>query len=389
MDPAVPAQPEATPPPPPPPPPSEAQAAPAPAPGHAPEQPPPHAPEHPHAELGFWQLPWVQNFLPLGTSIVIHIVVIVVGLMLVVPQIKYREVSQEQFIVPEAAMIENAPVGGIPNPGLGGDPNRSAAQEQFDTNASDGFAQKPSETLAQSLMGGGVADSASDNTIAVGPNVGFGKGAGAGSGIGETVGSGEGEGGALAPFGVAGGGGGAGPKSPFMGISGNATRVAYVCDASGSMIEKMSPLKNELKKAIDVLKPVQGFSVIFFSDPDQKPKALAQTMLMASPDNKRKAYDFLENVTAAGSTDPIPGLELALKGRPQLIYLLTDGDFPDNDAVIKRLKELNKGIGAKINTIAFVSGRDKAADQSFEKVLKQIADDSHGIFKHVSVQDVQ
>jgi hypothetical protein len=383
MDPAVPAQPEATPPPPPPPLPAVEGQAP------APEQPPDHAPEHPHAELSFWQLPWVQNFLPLGTSIVIHIMVIVVGLMLVVPQIKYKEVSQEQFIVPEAAMIENAPVGGIPNPGLGGDPNRAAAQEQFDTNASEGFAQKPSETLAQSLMGGGVADSASDNTIAVGPNVGFGKGAGAGSGIGEAVGSGEGEGGALAPFGVAGGGGGAGPKSPFMGISGNATRVAYVCDASGSMIEKMSPLKNELKKAIDVLKPVQGFSVIFFADSDLKPQALAATMLMASPDNKRKAYDFLENVTAAGSTDPLPGLELALKGKPQLIYLLTDGDFPDNELVMKRLKELNKGIGAKINTIAFVSGRDKVADASFEKVLKQIAEDGHGIFKHVSVQDVQ
>src|SRR5690242_5152089 len=129
MESAVPAQSETPPPAPPLP---EGQPAPMPLPGE----------QHPHAELGFWQLPWVQNFLPLGTSIVIHIVVIVVGLMLVVPQIKYHEVSQEQYIVPEAAMIENAPVGGIPNPGLGGDPNRSTAQEKFDTNASDGFAQK-------------------------------------------------------------------------------------------------------------------------------------------------------------------------------------------------------------------------------------------------------
>jgi len=134
---------------------------------------------------------------------------------------------------------------------------------------------------------------------------------------------------------------------------------------------------------------VQGFSVIFFADSDRKPQALAQQMLMASPDNKRRAYEFLEGVTAAGSTDPIPGLELALKGKPQLIYLLTDGDFPDNDAVIKKLRELNKAKTAKVNTIAFVAGRDKQADQSFEKVLKQIADESGGIFKVVSVQDVQ
>jgi hypothetical protein len=375
MESASPIEPQAAPPPPPPPAPPlpEGEAAPQ---------------EHPHAELGFWQLPWVQNFLPLGTSIVIHIAVIAVGLMLVVPQIKYREVSQEQFIVPEAAMIENAPVGGIPNPGLGGDPNRAAAQEKFDTQASEAFAQKPSATLAQSLMGGGVADSASEAIVA-GPNVGFGKGSGAGSGIGETVGSGQGEGGALAPFGVAGGGGGAGPKSPFMGISGNATRVAYVCDASGSMLEKMTPLKNELKKAIDVLKPVQGFSVIFFSDTEKKPQALAQTMLMASPDNKRRAYEFLENVTAAGQTDPIPALDLALKGKPQLIYLLTDGDFTDNDAVVKKLAELNQTIHAKINTIAFVSGRDEKADEPFEKVLQKIASDSNGVFKRVSLLELQ
>ncbi|HZL37835.1 MAG TPA: hypothetical protein VFC78_21130 [Tepidisphaeraceae bacterium] len=70
---------------------------------------------------------------------------------------------------------------------------------------------------------------------------------------------------------------------------------------------------------------------------------LDSQLLPATPANKRRAMDFLEGSTAVGSTDPIPGLEAAFRQRPQVIYLLTDGDFPDNDAVLRRICQLNKG----------------------------------------------
>src|ERR1700742_3439204 len=71
--------------------------------------------------LTFWQLPWVQNLLPLITSIAIHLGIIILGLLAygAVHQIT-KQLKQEQVIVPDASFTDG-PVGGIPNPGLGGD----------------------------------------------------------------------------------------------------------------------------------------------------------------------------------------------------------------------------------------------------------------------------
>jgi hypothetical protein len=110
--------------------------------------------------------------------------------------------------------------------------------------------------------------------------------------------------------------------------------VVYVCDASGSMMNKMVPLKKQLKISIDQLQPSQFFSIIFFAD--QKPQALAQQLVMASPDNKRKAYDFLYTVN--------------------------------------------------INTITFVSDSDN--DVEFIKNLTDIAKENGGTFERIKLADL-
>src|SRR5205814_1395436 len=155
------------------------------------------------------------------------------------------------------------------------------------------------------------------SVIGLGANSGAGKGSGVGQGQGLEAGNADGAG-KLSSFGVPGGGGGIGPKFMKVGMGGNVRSIAFVCDASGSMLDKMATLRQELKNTIDKLKPVQWFSVIFFSD--KQPQALAQQLIAASPDNKRKAYDFLQTVTTAGATDPIPGLELAFRQQPQLVF---------------------------------------------------------------------
>lgn len=337
--------------------------------------------------LTFWQLPWVQNLLPLITSLSIHLAIIIIALLIGGAVNEARKmVVQEQVVVPDASFTDGE-VGGIPNPGLGGDPNRAAAQDQFKDVAvnSDGWANKPSQTLSASLMGGGQGDKPTEmSIIGEGPNVGAGKGSGTGQGSGLGQGTGDGSG-PLAAFGVPGGGGGIGPKFMGQGTGGNTHSIAFVCDASGSMMNKMVPLKNELKRTIDQLRVMQAFSVIFFAD--QKPQALAQQLVMASPDNKRKAYDFLQNVSTAGQTDPIPALDLAFKQKPQLIFFLTDGDFPDNNAVLTHVRKLNKDHTVKINTIAFVGDSDN--DVEFIKILTDIAKENGGLFKKVSQDEVQ
>jgi hypothetical protein len=340
------------------------------------------------ARPNFWQQDWVQNLLPLITSVVLHVSIVVLMVLLIPPiRSALRQVTQEQVLIPDASFAEGNTPGGIPNPGLGNDPMRQARQDNI-ANAppnSEGWADKPSQTLAQTMMSGGLGETASEISV-IGPGAGTGAGKTSGIGQGSGTGPGTGDGsGALAPFGPGGGGGGVGPKFMKVGFGGNVRSIIFVCDASGSMMNKMATLKAELKSAVDRLKPMQWFDVVFFAD--AKPQALSQLMVPASPDHKQKLFAFLNGVTTAGATDPIPGLELAFRQQPQLIFLLTDGDFPDNNAVLNRIRQLNPDKKVHVNTIAFVGESD--TDQAFIDVLKQIAKENGGVFKRVAESEVQ
>lgn len=335
--------------------------------------------------MSFWQKPFVQDMLPFLTSLVLHIALITIGLLTYQAAKMIQTASKEPVIIPDATIVEGAEVGGIPHPGLGGDETRDAAQDQFKDVPPDstGISEKPSTSLTQMLAGGGQGDN-DDSLIAAGASNGaFGKGAGTGIGSGTGVGSGTGDNsGALAPFGIPGGGGGIGPKSPFMGVSGNAMKVVYLCDSSGSMMNKFDTLRQELRKAADTLKPIQSFDIIFFSEDNYL--ALDKNLLLATPEAKRKAYEFLDKTAPHGSSDPIPGLKACFATQPQLIYMLTDGDFPNNNQVIEEIRRLNKDRKVKINTIAFAE-----RGEQYEKMLKQISDENGGLFKFVSDQDLR
>jgi hypothetical protein len=340
--------------------------------------------------LTFWQQPWVQNVLPFATSIVVHAGILIIGVVFFfgVQYVQKQSAHQDEVIIPDAQMVDNGPPGGIPNQGLGNDPNRKAMQDQDPTGGTpEGWANKKGTAIDIKAAGGGDGDS-NDSTIgisAVGGGFGRGKG-GRGSGTGNFSGSGEGDGsGPLAMFGTP-GGGGIGPHGPVFGSGGNAHKIAFVCDASGSMLNKFSTLRRELSNTIQGLRPIQSFNLIFFQE--QGRSALSDGgLVMATPENKLKATNYLEDkVTPRGETNPIPGLELAFQQHPDLIYLLTDGDFPDNNAVLKRIQELNKTAKIKINTIAFVGEAD--TDTEFQKILQQIATESGGQYRFKKESDL-
>ena len=346
------------------------------------------APDEPEfkAQPSFFQQPWVQTALPFGTSLILHlsIIVVVVVFFKVAPSI--MKAVKEQIIVPDAAMVNDAPVGGVQNPGLGSDPNRASAQDKVETADSSGLNDKKTQSLSQSLMGGGAADGASDNVIGLGAHNGIGSGGGVGAAMGAGTGSGTGDGGALSPFGVPGGGGGLGPKSPFMGISGNGRRIVYLVDASGSMLSVFPAVKQQLMESISRLQPVQAFNVIVFHEDEAELAAMSKNgLLMANPDNKIAAGKFTEEQGAMGGTDPIPGIKLAFTQKPDLVYVLTDGfDNVDSfQAIIDLFHNLNTGH-AKVDAIMLKS-RD---DPELERVLRAITDDAHGTFKMIDEKDL-
>ncbi len=351
-------------------------------------------------EVSFWQTPFAQNVLPFITSLVLHLSLILLAVLTVkaVEAVTRMKKVTEQVIVAEASMMDD-PDGdpnGIINPGSGGDPTRPMFQDKYkDVDpSSKGIAEEKGPNLIPKMAGGGggEGDDAA-GAIAIGPGGALGSGGGLGLGKGKGMGAGDGDGtGVLAPFGIPGGGGGIGPRANFMGFKGNARRIAYVCDATGSMVSWFDDLRMELRKSIENLRVVQSFNVIFFQE--QGFGCVERSSLMpANSDNKRKSYKFIEEFTPHGETNPLPALELAAAQKPELIYLLTDGDFsgPGNQAVIDFCKTKFSDGKTKINTIAFVSkqtAQTDAAQAEWVKALQLIATNSGGKFKFVSKEDM-
>jgi DNA-directed RNA polymerase subunit RPC12/RpoP len=182
---------------------------------------------------------------------------------------------------------------------------------------------------------------------------------------------------------------GGGPRSNFFGSGGNAYYVVYVVDRSGSMIDTFDFVRHEMIVSISRLVPEQQFHVILFAagQPMEKtPKYLTP----ADTTYKVKAAEFLDEARPQGSTNPIPALQRAFSvlgdasgGKiGKLIYLLTDGDFPDNDKVLSMISSANRSKDVHINTYLYGHRGPSATD-----VMRRIAGDNGGVFTVVDRQE--
>jgi len=327
----------------------------------------------------------LRPYIGLITSIALHTAILLLGIASWSVGKQVVAKVQEQIVIPDATIIEGAEVGGVPNPGIGGDPTRSAASDVgADIANSDAWAKRPSRELQATILGD---TDASENAIGLGS-----RSLGGASGIGSGA-----SGGAAAPFGVPGGGAAVAPISTFMGVSGNAKKIVYVCDCSGSMADRMNILYTELERSVSDLKPIQAFNAIFFSE--ERPQALNTELVAANTRNKDALKNFLETVKISRGSDPRPSLRMAFVEKPDLIYLLTDGDFntPEdgegpraNATVIKEIRWLNREKRVKINTIAFSSAApdSEIARGEYTDVLKLIASESGGNYRFVSTRQI-
>jgi len=339
--------------------------------------------------LDFWRRPWVQNVLPLLTSLALHASFAAMLLLAYSAGCKMAETRQAetQVSVPTSELVETRPGagGGVHDVQLAGDPMRPPAQDQS-PESDGGWAPKSGQPDARALVAGGADGEDPDPVIGLSATGGgFLKNPDGSYVI--AGGAGDQPRGPLAPFGVNGGAAGAGPSNiRFVEVpGGNARTVVFVCDASGSMINTFGSLKAELAKAVVRLKSVQGFNIIFFQD--EKFAVLDDKgLLFATPENKKRAMAWLDTIATTGTTDPIPAIEQAFRNKPQLIYLLTDADFPDNIAVKNAIARLNADKHVKINTIIFTMGDaapDDGVSNAFLSLMKQIATENGGIFSRV------
>jgi hypothetical protein len=307
-------------------------------------------------------------------SLAFHAVILVLALATYTVGKQLIGEHREVTIVPDETIIDGAKAGGVPNPGIGGDRIQPPAMLDAPPAPSDISRKRESKALEPAVMG--EAPDAGQGVIGIGAH----------ALLGQEV---EAE----APFGVPGGGERTAPRSTFMGSSGDAMRVVYVCDCSGSMTDRMPVLLNELERSVKNLVPIQGFNVIFFSS--GKPQMLASGLVSANSLNKEKLKAFLTNIDIRKSSDPRPSLQTAFSESPDLIYLLTDGDFNTDEygegarsdaQVVRLIRWLNRDHQVHVNTIAFSSADpgSAGAQSEFVRTLKTIAGESGGTFRFVS-----
>jgi hypothetical protein len=162
-------------------------------------------------------------------------------------------------------------------------------------------------------------------------------------------------------------------------VSEGPRRIVYVVDRSGSMADSMDFVKYMMKRSIGELPEEFGFDIIFFSSGpivEMPPHRL----LDATERNKQLALKFIDGVTVQGKSDPSEALRRAFDLKPELIYLLSRGQF--DPKIVDLTKQLNARNMVAIHAITFIHNDG-------EKVLKQVASANGGNYKFFSAADMK
>ena len=178
-------------------------------------------------------------------------------------------------------------------------------------------------------------------------------------------------------------------STQVFGVTGRGTSFVFVFDRSLSMNgAPLAAAKRELLASLGQLERVHQFQIIFYNE---KPKMMSTSqMLFADENGLRQAESFVGTITAAGGTDHLQALQLAMRFKPDVIFLLTDADEPP--LTTKQLADIRQNNTAAINVIEFkstpVAGKsspgksvpDSSAKRSF---LRQLADENRGEYKSI------
>jgi hypothetical protein len=119
-------------------------------------------------------------------------------------------------------------------------------------------------------------------------------------------------------------------QASFFGIRARGQLFVYVVDCSGSMIDddRLARATMELRRSVFALQTPQRFEVIFYNQ-DSIPMPGGPRSRPADPQTKNQVLYWLRLIEPDGGTDPRPALKQALAMRPDAVFLLSDGAFPE------------------------------------------------------------
>jgi hypothetical protein len=176
-------------------------------------------------------------------------------------------------------------------------------------------------------------------------------------------------------------------KITFCGVEGGGNHFVYLVDCSKSMGTAFESARAELLHSIEALSSQQRFYVIFFdASPDymrvSQPDVDDPQSVLATAENKQALRSWAASIKMDSGEAPYRPLEFALQLRPDVIFLLSDGEFP---AGIERLlQEENRvgnlfgdqGVKSIVHTIGYHSREGEAR-------MRAIASQNQGQYRYV------
>jgi Mg-chelatase subunit ChlD len=177
-------------------------------------------------------------------------------------------------------------------------------------------------------------------------------------------------------------------KMEFCGVEGGGNHFVYLVDSSGSMGDAFVSARRALLESITMLGEKQRFYVIFFdaecdymrisrADEDE-PRSV-----YATAENKQRLKSWAMRVSMDRGKAPYEPLQYALgKLKPDVIFLLSDGEFPQGiEDLLSETNRVSNLFGEEspisiIHTISYYSREGEAR-------MQRIAEKNYGQYRHV------
>jgi hypothetical protein len=173
----------------------------------------------------------------------------------------------------------------------------------------------------------------------------------------------------------------------LFGVEAEGRRFVYVFDRSGSMGEPANrPLqaaKEELLRSLAKLDGLHQFFLVFYNEEPRVFNAagVRGRLVFATDENKKTARSFIDGIQAQGGTNHYEALLIAVRLRPDVIFVLTDGEQKDDltGDELAHLKRLNEAV-AQIHVIQF-AGSPYASNS-----LAQLAQENRGRHTYLDIR---
>lgn len=183
-----------------------------------------------------------------------------------------------------------------------------------------------------------------------------------------------------------------GVKAKLFGIEGEGSRFVYVIDRSESMDgfegKPMQKARTELIESLTTLGPTHQFQIIFYSDtpmPYGGATGSGPELLRGDDRTKELVKRFIRDIPAIGGTNHVDALRMALSMGPDILFFLTDGDYPQPArGAVENILERASRFGTTIHCIQFGEGNRS----ELSNWISNLAQASGGQFRYVDVSEL-